>query len=155
MRIQVRPYRQADARALTDIFYDSIHSVGPEYYSAAQVNAWAPLPRDYMAWQARFAGKPPFVATFKDQIVGFITLEPDGHIDWTYTHKDYQRQGVATALYDYLEKQAKSAGMGHLYVEASHLARPFFASRGFVLVRQNQVRRGREILVNWSMEKLL
>ncbi len=51
MKVWVRDYRPADARALTDIFYDTVHAVGVEHYTREQVLAWAPLPRDYDAWQ--------------------------------------------------------------------------------------------------------
>ncbi|WP_417345870.1 hypothetical protein [Ferrimonas sp.] len=47
----VRPYRTEDARVLTDIFYDTIHHVGPAHYTQAQVNAWTPLPKEYGLWQ--------------------------------------------------------------------------------------------------------
>jgi putative acetyltransferase len=50
METMIRLYTPADANALADIFYDSIHVVGREYYTAAQLQAWAPLPKDYEYW---------------------------------------------------------------------------------------------------------
>ncbi|WP_102795257.1 GNAT family N-acetyltransferase [Bowmanella denitrificans] len=155
MELKIRGFTAEDAKALTDIFYDAVHGPALQYYSQEQVNAWAPLPRDYPAWQARLTAKPPFVALFKQTPVGFITLEADGHIDWTYTHKDYQRRGIAGALYTHLEKQARAQGIAQLYVEASYLARPFFAKQGFVQSSENQVERHGQILVNFSMYKSL
>jgi len=99
--------------------------------------------------------KPPFVAVQEGAIVGFMTLEASGHIDWTYTHPDHQRQGIATALYAHLEKEAQRRGTPRLYVEASKLARPFFAKHGFIVVRENQICRGTINLTNWTMEKFL
>ncbi len=151
----IRHYQSTDARALTDIFYDSIHSVALAYYSQAQVQQWAPLPKDYERWQQRLDAKPPFVAELDGKPVGFITLEDDGHIHWTYTHKDYQRRGIASALYAHLEAQARARGICRLHVEASYLARPFFAKQGFEAVRRNDTERGGEILTNWTMEKVL
>ncbi len=149
----IRDYRSDDARALTDIFYDSIHQVATEYYTPEQVQAWAPLPKDYDGWQQRLDGKPPFVAEIDGVIVGFVTLENDGHIDWTYTHPGYQRRGVAGQLYQHLEHAAIKQGISRLYVEASFLARPFFERRGFTIIQQNDTKRDGQVLTNWSMEK--
>jgi putative acetyltransferase len=45
--------------------------------------------------------------------------------------------------------------MARLYVEASHLIRPFFERRGFHCVQTNQVRRGTVLLTNFTLEKPL
>ena len=153
--IRIRPYEARDATAVTDIFYDAIHSVATQYYSPAQVQAWAPLPKDYAMWRQRLRAKPPLVALISAQIVGFTTLEADGHIDWTYTHPQHQRRGVSSALYAELQSRARQQGITRLYVEASYLARPFFAKQGFVTLRRNEVPRNGETLTNWSMEKRL
>ena len=153
--IRIRPYEARDATAVTDIFYDAIHTVATQYYSPAQVQAWAPLPKDYAMWRQRLRAKPPLVALISAQIVGFTTLEADGHIDWTYTHPQHQRRGVSSALYAELQSRARQQGITRLYVEASYLARPFFAKQGFVTLRRNEVPRNGETLTNWSMEKRL
>ncbi|MDF2183092.1 GNAT family N-acetyltransferase [Neptuniibacter sp. CAU 1671] len=124
-------------------------------YTPAQKEAWAPSPVDYAQWRVRLSTKKPFVAIIDNQVVGFIELEADGHIDCTYTHPNFQGRGVASALYDYLLAAAKAAGLKRLYVEASLLAKPFFEHRGFVLVKQNEVRRNGVSLINFSMEKYL
>ena len=153
--ISIRKYEPGDAAAVTDIFYDSIHQVAVEYYSKEQLLAWAPLPKDYTGWEKRLVAKPPYVAERNQQIVGFTTLEADGHIDWTYTHQDFQRQGIAGMLYDYLLEQARLMGIQSLYVEASYFAKPFFAKRGFEVVRENATERNGQVLINWSMQRLL
>jgi putative acetyltransferase len=153
MNIYIRDYQPADARTLTDIFYHSVHATAISHYSQAQINAWARLPIDYALWQQRLNDKPPFVAMVDQQAVGFITLEADDHIDWTYVHPDYQRRGIASALYQHLEQQARQRGITKLYVEASELARPLFEKQGFRRVRRNLVCRNDIQLVNWSMEK--
>jgi putative acetyltransferase len=153
--VTIRSYRPGDARALTDIFYTTIHTVGLEQYTEAEVHAWAPLPIDYASWQARFDALPPFVAEVGGTIVGYITLTNSGHIEWTYTHKDYQRRGIASALYRYLEAEARHRDLSKLTVDASHFARPFFEKHGFHAIRKNRVERQGQRLVNWTMEKNL
>lgn len=155
MTLIIRDYQPADAVALTDIFYQTIHEVAISHYTEAQVNAWAPLPIDYAHWRERLDGRPPFVAEIDGRIVGFITLTETGYIDWTFTHKDFQGQGIASALYCHLEHAAQALRLPLLTVSASLLAKPFFEKQGFVVLSENRVERRGELLTNFSMEKQL
>lgn len=151
----IRNYSSDDANALTDIFYDTIHQVAIEKYTQEQVNAWAPKPVNYEYWRQRLEQLPPYVAEIDGLVVGFITLTPTGHIEWTYTHKNYQRRGIASALYDHLESQAQKQGLSRLSVNASKFARPFFDKKGFSVVCQNDTEKDGQVLLNWTMEKYL
>ncbi len=153
--MEIQTYSEKWAGQIADLFYQSVHAIDPVVYTPAQKEAWAPSPVDYAHWRARLSTKKPFVAIIDNQVVGFIELEADGHIDCTYTHPDFQGRGVASALYDYLLAESKAAGIRRLYVEASLIAKPFFEHRGFVLVKQNEVRRNGVSLINFSMEKYL
>lgn len=88
-----------------------------------------------------------------DQLLGFIELEEDGHIDCTYVYPQFQRTGVARLLYDALETKARQQKIQHLYVEASIVARPFFEGRGFSFVKENCVSRNGESFTNFTLEK--
>lgn len=153
--MKIRYYQASDAKALTDIFYQTIHQVGLEHYTLEQVNAWAPLPVDYDKWSQKLAAQPPFVAVIDDRVVGFISLDEVGYIDWAFTHKDYQRKGIASKLYWYLEQQAIELGIKELSVKASYFARPFFEKFGFNVLSRNENPRGDQILINFTMSKLL
>ncbi len=153
MNLTIRPYLESDAEDVADIFYDTIHSLGTEHYTQGQLNEWAPLPKDYDRWRRRLTSKPPFVAELAGRIVGFTTLEEDGHIDWTYTHKDFGRMGIASALYEYLEDVARRDAMKFLFVEASCFASPFFEKHGFRCLRRNETERNGQVLLNWTMSK--
>lgn len=84
-----------------------------------------------------------------------MELEKSGYINCAYTHKDFQRQGIATALYKTIENEAKRLNLHRLYVEASLTAVTFFENHGFHQVRINQIERAGETLTNVSMEKYL
>jgi len=155
MTIHIRPYKPIDAWRLTEIFYNSVHGIDPAYYSPAEVNAWAPLPIDYLHWHERFNTHSVHVAEVDGVVAGFTAMEPNGYIDWIYTHSDFQRRGVAAALYAFLERQARGLGLACLTVHASHVAKPFFERQGFVSVGENRVERNGVALTNWSMEKRL
>ncbi len=149
--LTIRDYQSDDAREIADLFHDAIHAIGPEYYSPEQLEAWAPTPPDYDRWKRRLDMKQLYVATMGQKIVGFIELDPDGYIDWMFTHKDYQRQGIAGQLYDHLRTMAVQKGIQRLYVEASKLAKPFFEARGFHVVKENCIERLGQHLTNYSM----
>ncbi|GLP95865.1 GNAT family N-acetyltransferase [Paraferrimonas sedimenticola] len=153
--LQIRPYRRQDAKQLTEIFYQTIHSVGHQYYNQAQVNAWAPLPINYEHWQQRLDQTPPLVAVMGSRIVGFMTLAENGHIEWSYTHSQYQRQGIASQLYQTLEQNAQALGLTRLTVNASRFAEPFFTRQGFTRLKQLRTLKDGQELVNWQMEKYL
>ncbi|KEA65627.1 Acetyltransferase [Marinobacterium lacunae] len=155
MSVRVRSYRPVDAWRVTDIFYNSVHSIDERFYSLQEINAWAPLPVEYAQWVQRLNAHDVLVAEVEGVIAGFTAMEPDGYIDWLYVHSDYQHRGVASALYAEVEKQARDAGLPCLHVHASHVAKPFFLHKGFSVLSQNRVERLGIALINWEMEKRL
>lgn len=146
---------QAEVIAVAELFYAAVHSIDDVVYSTAQRHAWAPYPIDYAKWQRRLTRKRPWLALAEGQVVGFAELDDDGHIDCMYTAPNYQRYGIASALYAVLEQHAIALALPRLYVEASYLAQPFFFKQGFRQRQQNVVERNGEQLVNFTMEKWL
>ena len=104
---------------------------------------------------SRLNEKKPFLAIVGDRVAGFMELESDGHIDCAYTHPDFQRIGIASKLLDKLVTEAVKINITRLYVEASLIAKPFFESRGFSCIKENQIERKGVRLVNFTMEKYL
>src|SRR5260370_20986389 len=82
-------------------------------------------------WRRRLGERIAFVAENDSEIVGFATFEPDGHLDYIYAHRRFQRKGVASALFQCIEQEAISRGLTRIFAEASITARPFFESLGF------------------------
>lgn len=72
-----------------------------------------------------------------------------------FVHKDFQRCGVATALYAAVERFAREAGAVRIESEVSETARGFFERQGF-RVDAKQRRRARRLeLTNYRMSKAL
>ena len=153
--MKILPYSSDMAGDVTDIFYESVHGIDSAHYTDAQKQAWAPLPRNYESWVMRLMFKQPFVAMVEEKMVGFIELDPDGHIDCMYTLPAFERQGIGSALYEHLLTEANNKNIKRLYVEASHVAKPFFAGKGFIIVEENQVAKGGELITNFTMERFL
>jgi GNAT superfamily N-acetyltransferase len=82
-------------------------------------------------------------------------LEANGHIDCFYTHASHQGQGIGTALLGAIESKSKELGLVRLFTEASITARPFFESKGFVVLAQQEVECRGQRFVNFRMEKWL
>ncbi len=152
--VEVRPYRETDAEALAAIYYHTIHTVNAEHYSQEQREAWAPASSlDAAGWKKKWASLPPLVAVAEGAPVGFVELEDSGHIDCFYCHHEWQGKGVGSALMNAVVREAKVKGIERLFAEVSITARPFFAAKGFELVKEQTVKpRGIE-MTNFVMER--
>ena len=154
-KIQVRRYQDGDAKFLSRIYYNTIHTVDARDYTKEQIDAWAPWSsvQDYSGWQEKLEKIKPFVALINDKIVGFAEFEPNGHIDCFYVHHEFQGSGVGSALIHEIEKEAVDKSISRVYAEVSITAKPFFEAKGFHVVKQQAATiRGVE-LINFVMEK--
>lgn len=148
----IRMYREKDAAALAQLFYESVHAVAAADYTPQQLEAWVTAPPEVESWAASFEGRWCLVAELDGEIVGFADMDLEsGYLDRLYVHKDHQRQGIATSLCDALEAQA---GGRRLTVAASLTARSFFEQRGWQVVKKQTVCRNGVRLENYWMEKL-
>ena len=151
LAVTLRPYRPGDCPALAALFYETVHTVNAAHYTPAQLDAWAPAcGPDLAAWDKSFRAHRTLVAELDGRLAGFGDLDPAaGYLDRLYVHKDLQGRGVATALCNALEE----ASAGPVVTHASVTARPFFARRGYRVLRAQQVERRGVTLANYVMEK--
>jgi putative acetyltransferase len=153
--VNLRPYGENDAREIAELFHDTVHSINRRDYTREQLAVWAPHEIDYEYWKRRLGEKKPIVAEIDEKIVGFAELDPDGHIDCFYVHKDYQRRKIGEQMLDRLIGSAKAMGIRRLYAEVTMTAVPFFEKNGFGMIRKNTVLREGVQLRNYVMEKHL
>ena len=153
--MKIRKYQTADYKEIADLFYETVHSVCANDYTAEELEAWAPAPIDYEKWQKRLEKRKPFVVIINHLIVGFAELEKDGHIDCFYVHKNYQGQGVGSLLMSHIENLSNQKGLDKLYSEVSITAKPFFEKHGFKTAKKNIVRTNNQKLTNFIMRKHL
>lgn len=151
--MNIRSYRAADCPLLAQLFYDTVHTVNARDYSPAQLAAWATGSVDLAAWNRSFLQHHTLVAIDADQIVGFGDMDQDGFLDRLYVHHAFQRRGVARAILQQLEEQAKARGVTRFTTHASITARPFFERFGYVVLQRNEVVRAGISLTNYTMEK--
>jgi putative acetyltransferase len=150
----LRPMLPDDGPLLAAIFQESIEVLGEEDYDEGQRNAWASA-ADEPSFQERLEGALTLVATIGGSPVGFIALEGPGAIAMLYVHPAVARQGVASMLFDAVERLATGRGAKQLTVEASDTAKPFFDAKGFMSLHRQTVEIGDYWLGNTRMEKAL
>lgn len=139
----IRPFRDSDLESVALLFTASVHSAAADDYDPTQRDAWAPIPPDLDAWRRRIAPLQTLVAEENSHLAGFISYEENGHIEFLYTAPAHTRRGVASMLYDGVERALRSLGVEELSTEASLTARPFFERQGFhVTEEQTVLRRG-------------
>ena len=72
-----------------------------------------------------------------------------------YVDKDYQGKGVASKIYDSLERFAIDKAIDKIVSDVSITAKPFFERMGFEVLQQQQVDIDIIKLINYKMQKRL
>ncbi len=135
----LRAYQPDDCKALAALFFHTVHAVNARDYRPEQLNAWADGCVDLAAWDRSFRQHFTIVAVDGSGVIGF------GDID------AHQREGIAAAICDLLERHAAGTVTAH----ASITAKPFFEKRGYRIRKEQQVERHGVLLTNYIMEKRL
>lgn len=148
----IRKYQAGDERILARIYHDAIYQLAAGDYTREQLDAWANPPIDLERAKQRCEAKQPFVNVRAGRVVGFMELDPDGHIDCTYVDPAYARMGVMSEIMAEVKKTARQAGMPKLYAEVSKTARPFFEHHGFGWIKDLTVNVRGVSLENYLME---
>lgn len=155
--MKIRLYMPKDAGILADIYVQSVERIGRRDYSTAQVAAWASLsPSPERLQELSADGRIRLVAVDdSNQPVAFADLETDGHIHFLYCSPTMAGKGVASALYDELERIARNRGVSRLYSEASEAARRFFLKKQFIVTSKRQFEISGVKIHNYALEKTL
>ncbi|NJP12601.1 MAG: GNAT family N-acetyltransferase [Leptolyngbyaceae cyanobacterium RU_5_1] len=153
--MKIRLFEKQDTEKVARLFHETVREINIHDYSSAQVKAWAPDNIHFRDWENTCSNRFTYVADDAGIIAGFGELESNGHIDCFYCHKNYQRCGVGSQIYQAIEAKALDLKLNHLMVEASITAKPFFQRMGFSIVKQQEVLCRGERFINYVMEKLL
>ena len=151
---KLREATPADYDSLGALVYDAIHH-GPTQYSPAQSRAWMAAPPKGDAWAKRMAGKQVIVADAGHALVGFMTLEPGGYVDFAYVRPEAQGSGLFRRLFETVEARAIEAGETALSTHASLMAQPAFAAMGFQIDHHETIEKDGEQLARAKMTKPL
>ena len=151
--MKIRRYRTSDCSEMEKLFYDTVRAINAKDYTKAQLDVWATGNVDLESWNNSFLEHITFVVEDNGLIVGFGDMNHIGYLDRLYVHKDYQGNGVATAIVEVLESELMLRNITSLTTHASITARTFFEKRGFKMVKENIVVRCGVEMSNYEMVK--
>jgi putative acetyltransferase len=144
----------ADYNDLADVMFDAVRN-GPSKYTEAQRAAWVPVRRGGEEWAARLDRQVIAIARDAGRVIGFMSLERGGYIDFAYIRPEGQGAGLFTRLFAPIEAKAVAERELRLWTHASLMAQPAFAAVGFVVVMREVVQIGDEHFERAKMEKAL
>lgn len=155
--MHIRSFSSSDGSALAQLVYETIHRIAGQHDSSEQVQAWAPSVLSVKCFEDwALDGRLFLVAAGEqDEPLAFCDLERDGHIDHLFCRADLAGTGVASMLYDAIEREARNDGQKLLYVEASEPARRFFSRKGFSLDHRRDLLVSGVPIHNYRMTKHL
>lgn len=145
----IREYQSADCKELSELFYNTVHTVNAKDYTKEQLDAQATGQVNLEKWNHSLLEHFSIVAVEDDVIVGFGDIDKTGYLDRLYVHADDQEKGIATAICNRLE----SAVQENIITHASITARHFFEKRGYKVVKEQHVERREIFLTNFVMIK--
>ena len=142
-----------DLEAMQLLFTDTIEVICKKDYNAEQRKAWQPGADNEERWMNVIRDQYVLIAEYEHQIAGFCTLDQSTYIDLLFVHKDYQQKGIASMLYDEIEKEARLHHSEQLTAEVSKTARPFFEKVGFHVIQEQTIDVKGIALINYKMTK--
>lgn len=148
----IREYKNSDCKEVSELFYDTVHTINAKDYTKEQLDVWATNEIDLEKFNKSLIEHYSLVAVENKIIVGFGDIDETGYLDRLFVHKDYQNRGVATAICDRLEQKMLK---GKVIAHSSITAKPFFEKRGYKVIKEQQVERKGFLLTNYIMEKII
>ena len=80
-----------DHAELADVMFDAVRN-GPSKYTDVQRAAWVPERRRGVEWESRLAAKDIAVGRDGDRIIGFMSIEGGGYIDFAFIRPVVRRK---------------------------------------------------------------
>jgi putative acetyltransferase len=149
-----RTAQLSDLEEILNLFQQTILETCRKDYNLESRMRWASDAEQVGRWHTSILKDVFIVAIYKDRIVGFSTLKDGNFIGFMYVHKSYIRKGIASILYAELAQKSRRLGHSALVVDASITAKPFFKSKGFTVLKKNEVVLDKEVLVNYRMIRI-
>lgn len=91
----VRGYQMSDCKEITELFYNTVHTINAKDYTKEQLDVWATGQADLEKWNQSLQEHYSIVAIDNKIIVGFGDIDKDGYLDRLFVHSNYQGKGVA------------------------------------------------------------
>lgn len=155
MQITTRLLALEDGEAAAGIFFNAVHNGTADVYSIEQRRAWSGSAPNPTGWQHKFENTAGFAADIDGSMVGFMTLDADGYIDFAFVRADLSGRGIGHSLYKLIEARAIANEIEKLTTEASKKAKPFFLRMGWQVDQKQVVIKNSISLTNFKTSKSL
>lgn len=86
----VRGYQMSDCKEITELFYNTVHTINAKDYTKEQLDVWATGQADLEKWNQSLQEHYSIVAIDNKIIVGFGDIDKDGYLDRLFVHSNYQ-----------------------------------------------------------------
>lgn len=146
--------REDDYDSLAEVMYDAVRN-GETRYSEKQRQAWVPVRRGGQDWSDRLGRQEVVLVQTNEEILGFMSLERGGYIDFAYIRPKAQHTGLFRQLFERIVERARLNGERRLSTHASLMAEPAFAAVGFTVTTRETIPLGQEQLPRCEMEMCL
>lgn len=151
--IKLRQGNLKDLPEMLVLFKETIISICKKDYNTDQLEAWKSGADNQERWLKVMKEQVVIIAEIDHKIVGFCTLDKINYIDLLFVHKDHQQLGIASMLYNQIEKKALKQSNFPLTADVSKTAKPFFERMGFRVVSEQTVPVKGIDLINYKMQK--
>lgn len=153
---KIREAQILDVEQLLALYKNTILAINQRDYTKSEVEDWVScgdnLEQGHLLVQEHHC---ILAENAEGIVVGFASINGEGYIHTLFVHSDFQNQGIATLLYDYLEHYAIGKGFEKLTSEVSITAKPFFEKQGFRVDAEQKRKANKLFLTNYKMSKEL
>ena len=137
----IRKFRECDAIETLECHYSAVHTFGIKNYDQSVCDAWSSEIKEERI--SRFLETANnairFVAVIDNKIAGFAEYIPEKNmLGACYVHADFSGQGVATALLECLEDDARQSGICFLKMDSSVTALSFYQKMGYIYIAEGE-----------------
>ncbi len=151
----IRRMYPTEGKRLAELLYSSVHTLCTYDYSPEELDAWVPRQMDMKKFSASLFRSINWVMAENGKIIGFICIERDGYVNRLFTHPEYVRRGVASALLKNAEDWARKHGIKRIRLAASKTGCGFYKKQGYKPVDIEVVEKKGIVFRNTVMEKTL
>jgi GNAT superfamily N-acetyltransferase len=140
---------------VADIYRSAVQTVGPAYYDADQVAAWAGAADKPTVLGDTLARSLTILRRIDHRPAAVGQIDTAGHIGLLYVHGDVVRQGHGGQLLVQLLHHAGRQGAAEATIAASHFSARLAARQGFTVVAEERPEYAGVHFTRWRMRKTL
>ena len=127
---EVRKAKVTEAQAIIDLHADTIRKINSRDYSQAQVEMWIGTRSIEITQSMIENGEYCVCVDHTGNLLGQGHLK-ENEIFGLYVSADHQSQGIGSDILEYMEKEAREAGIKELHSQSTITALGFYKKHGY------------------------